>query len=110
MSAAKSKEQPKKTDAEMAQELEGLKDKHVECRTFGHRWSPEQTIADRSGITIELACMGCGALRVDRVNRQDGTVEGRTYSYPEGYRNHKYARSTFRFEFVRRVTTPGGSK
>lgn len=101
MSAAK----VEKSQAEIDAELKAMAEKHVECRTFGHSWSPLRTVADASGILIELKCNRCTTQRSDRVNRHDGSLDTRSYMYVDGYRGHgSVTRSTFRFEFIRRNT------
>lgn len=103
MSAAKAVE---KTQAEIDSELKAMSERHIECRTFGHAWTPTRTIADDTGISIELACTRCTTKRSDRINRHDGSLDGRSYEYVDGYRGHgSVTRSTFRFEFISRNIT-----
>lgn len=82
---------------------------YLHCRTFGHTWKVGP--GDAEGLTFYrfiLICSECGTRRIDVINRRTGGLAGyRRYEYPEGYqatRGEGLARTSYRIEFIRRIT------
>ena len=60
------------------------------CRTLGHAWDqvpvPTSERAPGGGaVWLWLRCTRCTTMRQDAVSPFSGSVEGRKYSYPDGY-------------------------
>jgi hypothetical protein len=87
-------------------DIKEMAEVQVSCRTFGHAWDVQRVTVDKvEGAIFDLSCLRCATTRVDRVNRHNGDLDGRSYGYAEGYLGHgRVARSTWRFEFVKRHT------
>jgi hypothetical protein len=72
-----------------------LKTKHLECRNLNHAWSHKQTQlltymsapakAGAALVELTFSCVRCKATRVDVRVRRTGSLESRTYQYPDYY-------------------------
>lgn len=92
-----------KTKTKTPTDIREMIDRQVECRTFGHAWSPKQVTNGQGTISIHLQCSRCETARVDRVSKSTGDLNGRAYDYADGYLGHgRVRRNIFRFEFVTR--------
>lgn len=69
-------------------------DAMLRCRTYGHSWDefyPDDLDRPATGWRLSLRCVRCAAERHDVIGRL-GSIEGRRYVYPDGYRLAKAER------------------
>lgn len=85
-------ERPTQTDFEM-------------CRTIGHAWDDYNAEQERplAGWRFSLRCTRCTCERHDVISRLTGSILGRRYLWPEGYRLERGSERPTRPELRNRI-------
>lgn len=93
--------------------IDSIKQDHLVCRTYGHRWDPQSVTVERATnhvITGYLATLWCDRCQTERTQRltRDGTIVGNRYAYPENYLQNRrkdvlLRRIDMRAEYIRRA-------
>lgn len=95
-------------------QIEKIDQQYLTCRTYGHPWQPLRVTPQRTdrgrlvGYHATLQCARCETERTQRLN-SDGSLQGNTYRYPEGYlQKHGddevlFRRIDMRNEYIRRA-------
>jgi hypothetical protein len=104
--------------AEVADLAAGMKQTHLECRTWNHIWRPNTAAlaTTQRWYDVTMRCVRCRSLRVQTWSLS-GTVVTSHYEYAEGYLNKGLGRivgdgrDALRLEIVQRAvagkhTTP----
>lgn len=88
--------------------LETVDSTFLLCRDLGHSWKPLNAARIKDGFTRTLVCSCCGTQRSERLDRY-GFVEGKNYTYQDGYRVEgigrldAYARGSVRLASITRA-------
>lgn len=101
---------------EVAHFAEGLSDKFLQCRDFGHSWRPwHARWHDEGFYERAFLCHRCKAERWQTLSRF-GEVLGGHYRYPDGYQHTglgrivQAGRDALRLESVLRAVGPPSSE